>query len=210
MGMDPALIIALISIVLSVIFGVASTRTSWLSVKAAERSALSAEKSQETSARQLASTLDAQAAALQPYVWVDLRPRDDGSMLVLVVGNAGPTVATNVRVTFEPPLSSVVPTEEREDAERLEHHLAAGLRSVTPKRTFAWNLGMAHAYFPDDSKVPDVHIRVTGEGPRGPLEPLEYALAMEDLKYQSARAHGVSVLEQPLKKIQEAVARLAR
>lgn len=107
--MDPALVIAVISLVISVVFGVVSARTSWLSARAAQRSAVSAEKSQEVSARQLEASVTAQEAALQPYVWADLKPREDGGMLVFVVGNAGPTVATDVRIVFDPLLSSIVP-----------------------------------------------------------------------------------------------------
>ena len=35
--------------------------------------------------------------AAQPYVWIDLRENTKvGSTLMLVIGNSGPTVATNV------------------------------------------------------------------------------------------------------------------
>ncbi len=38
--------------------------------------------------------------AAQPYVWVDLRP-DEHAQLLLLVGNSGPTVATDVRAYVE-------------------------------------------------------------------------------------------------------------
>ncbi|NHB83640.1 hypothetical protein G7085_00115 [Tessaracoccus sp. HDW20] len=43
-------------------------------------------------------------AASQPYAWADIQPdTQQGSMLQVVVGNSGPTMARNVRVTFDPP-----------------------------------------------------------------------------------------------------------
>lgn len=206
--MDPALLVAVISLIISVVFGVVSARTSWLSARAAQRSAVSAEKSQEVSARQLEATVTAQESALQPYVWADLKPREDGAMLVLVVGNAGPTVATDVKVGFAPLLSSIVPANERVDAERIEQHLAHGLSSITPGRTFLWNLGVAHEFFTGDGRVPDVRITVTGAGPRGPLEPLTYSLALEDLKHQADRAVGIYVLERPLRDLNTTLKRV--
>ncbi len=207
--MDPALVIAVISLVISVVFGVVSARTTWLSARAAQRSAVSAEKSQEVSARQLEASVTAQEAALQPYVWADLKPREDGGMLVFVVGNAGPTVATDVRIVFDPLLSSIVPAVRREDAERIEQHLALGLSSITPGRTFLWNLGVAHQYFEGDRPVPALRITVTGKGPTGQLEPLTYVLALSDLKHQADRAVGVSVLEGPLKDLNTTLKKIA-
>ena len=40
----------------------------------------------------------------QPYVWADIQPDvQQGTMLHLALGNAGPTVARNVRVVIDPP-----------------------------------------------------------------------------------------------------------
>jgi hypothetical protein len=41
----------------------------------------------------------------QPYVWADLQGDDaQGQLLRLIVTNEGPSIATAVHVTFEPPL----------------------------------------------------------------------------------------------------------
>lgn len=209
--MDPQIVsvislsVAILSLLSSIILGLRNTRISRHAAVAAERSADAAEGSQGLSQRQLANSIAVQEAAAQPYIWADLRPRDDGGMLVFVVGNAGPTVATDVRITFQPSLESLVPDPELEDALRLEARARAGLRSIPPGRTFVWNMGAAHTYFSDQGKGPAPELKVTieGSGPRGALETVSYYIALEDLRHQADRAVGVAVLEQPIKQIAE-------
>lgn len=199
--------IAGLSLIASVALGLKNARTADASVEASRRSARAAEESQLIAERQLASAVRAQESALQPYVWADLRPRDDGGMLVLVVGNSGPTVATNVRITFEPSLQSLVPTDRRDVAHRLELRLRSGLRSIAPSRLQTWNLGVAHKFFPNEGEdaVPEVMVTIAYEGPTGPVEQTSYFIALEDLKHQAARAVGTALLEQPLRAIAEAL-----
>jgi hypothetical protein len=55
--------------------------------------------------------------AAQPYVWVDLRPTDgDGHIMLLVVRNEGPTVATDVQIAFDPPVPTRWDASKDEDA----------------------------------------------------------------------------------------------
>ncbi|GGB26319.1 hypothetical protein GCM10011492_15660 [Flexivirga endophytica] len=182
------------------------------SARASERSAEAAEASRAISQRQLENSVRAQEAALQPYVWADVRPRDDGQILTLVVGNSGPTVATAVRVIIDPPLEQIVPERMKQRARRVDERLAAGFGSIAPHRTFSWGLGVAHEFFQgsDGPPVPELTITVVGEGPSGPLEAVEYTVALEDLRQQSARAVGVALLEPVLKKIAGSVERHAR
>ncbi len=66
------------------------------SAGAADRSAVAVE---EQTAIQRQIRID----AAQPYVWADVRSDDEsGVLLNLVVGNSGPTVATNVRIKIDP------------------------------------------------------------------------------------------------------------
>lgn len=82
--------------------------------------------------------------AAQPYVWADIRPDESvGVILNVVVGNSGPTVATNVRVTVDPPLPRIDQFNERID--RVEHRLAEGLKSLAPGRQLRWPLGQGFA-----------------------------------------------------------------
>jgi hypothetical protein len=192
--------IALLSVVLSYYVGARNTRAS-------ERSAAAAEESRRIAEQQLSNAVLAQEAAMQPYVWADLRPRDDGQMLVFVVGNAGPTVATDVRVKFDPPLEDVVPEGRRERAHLVADRLSEGLRSIAPGRTFMWNLGVGIAFFSSEEgdSAADLAVTVSAVGPAGRLDPVEYVIALEDLRHQASRAVGVALLEQPLKRIADAL-----
>ncbi len=191
---------------------IVSYRLGSRSARASERSAEAAEASRAISQRQLENSVRAQEAALQPYVWADVRPRDDGQILTFVVGNSGPTVATAVRVIIDPPLETIVPDRMKQNARRVDERLAAGFGSIAPDRTFSWILGVAHEFFQgsDGPQVPDLNIAVVGQGPGGPLEAVEYVVALEDLRQQSARAVGVALLEPALKKIADAAERHAR
>lgn len=128
-------------------------------------------------------------------------------ILVLVVGNSGPTVAKDVRVTFSPSLAESMPDELREKVALMERYLCegAGLRSITPERVFTWSVGPGHKILSPSRELPEVLVTVTGQGPSGPLEPLTYWLALKDLQHQQARATGPALLVDPLKEIAKAL-----
>lgn len=91
--------------------------------------------------------------AAQPYVWVDIRPDDAmGTLLNLVIGNSGPTVATNVRVNVDPPLPAIDQFKDRVGA--AEQRLADGLQSLAPGRIFTWPLGQGFNLLKDDGPHP--------------------------------------------------------
>lgn len=221
-------VVALVSLATNLILGIHSARTSSRSASAAETAAGAAQRSLDVATEQLgsstvaqgeslrlareqlASAIASQEAALQPYVWADLRPRDDAGMLVLVVGNAGPTVATEVRLTFEPPLRRVVPDDRAEVAEKIEARVGSGIGSIAPGRTFMWNLAVAYAFFPGSDAVPTMKVTVSANGPRGPLEPVSYPIELEDLRHQAARPSGLALLEAPLEKIDGRLEKIAR
>lgn len=109
--------------------------------------------------------------AAQPYVWADIQPdMKQGMILDLVVGNNGPTVATDVKVTFDAPLP--LSADVRKDSEPLLQTLASGLRSMAPGREIRWHLGTGPDLLSED--VPQlVCIKVDAHGPHGPLPTLE-------------------------------------
>jgi 3-methyladenine DNA glycosylase Mpg len=122
-------LIALIALVISV----GSLFFNWRSMQAATRAAHAAEE-QTKIQRQL--RLD----AAQPYVWADIRPDDgSGTLLNVVVGNSGPTVAEKVRVKVDPPLPAINQLQERVKIARTI--LADGIESLPPGRTLTWPLG---------------------------------------------------------------------
>lgn len=117
--------------------------------------------------------------AAQPYVWADIREnRDSGSMLQLEVGNSGPTVATDVKVSISSPLpTSSVSNEDR--IRRLEARLAEGIRSLAPGRTITWTLGAGHQILAEEGGR-SYTFTINANGPFGPLETLSYTADMDD------------------------------
>jgi hypothetical protein len=109
--------------------------------------------------------------AAQPYVWVDLRPDSkQSSLLILVVGNSGHTVATNVRATFDPPFGLGSQGAVKWSASKL---LSEGIPSLSPGRQIVWVLGAENAILGTESAL-RVTITVDAEGPSGPLPQLRY------------------------------------
>ncbi|SDB93996.1 hypothetical protein SAMN05216410_1068 [Sanguibacter gelidistatuariae] len=118
--------------------------------------------------------------AAQPYVWADIKSGGaSGSTLTIVVGNSGPTVATDVRVQIDPPLTL---TEGHDGHEDLDGILRHGIHSIAPGRQMRWRIGEHHganAVVEAERSTPRT-IRVTGRGPFGELTPLEYVVDFGD------------------------------
>lgn len=107
-------------------------------------------------------------------------------MLALVVGNSGPTVATNVKVLISPRLPAI---KELPAAEEAQRRLAEGIPSLPPGRTLYWDLGPGFSLLRNDG--PQVHdLYITAEGPDGPIPPLSYRLNLADYNGQKARRTG--------------------
>jgi hypothetical protein len=106
--------------------------------------------------------------ATQPYVWVDIRPDSkEPNLHTVVVGNSGPTFATNVRATFDPPLPTGTLRGGGRD-EAASRRLREGLPSLAPGRQFTWPLGFGEAVLgPDESRR--YTITIDANGPYGPL-----------------------------------------
>ena len=74
-----------------------------------------------------------------PYVWGDVRLQfSNGWNLEFVIGNWGPTVATNVRVAIDPSLPT---NHEGAYIDVMHERLREGLSSLAPGRTLHWTLG---------------------------------------------------------------------
>lgn len=124
--------------------------------------------------------------AAQPYVWADIRPdTHQGGLLTLVVGNAGPTVATDVKVIFDPPLQMPFSDE----VTHANEVLSRGLPSLPPGRTFVWNLGVAWQIVSDDG-LKEYTLEVQADGPFGRLNPLVYKVRIDDIKQTRAVPDG--------------------
>lgn len=155
----------------------------WVSIRAtraAERSAGAAEE-QTKIQRQLRQD------AAQPYIWADIRiDESQGVLLGLVIGNSGPTVATNVKVTIDPPFPHI---KELQRAAVAQERLAQGLKSLPPGRNLHFWLGQGFNLL--DGAGPKVHrVTITADGPFGAVPALTYDLDLAEFEGQSGIAKG--------------------
>ena len=151
---------------------------SWLEARHARRQADAAERQTELQER-------THRDAHQPYVWVDVRAdARQGSILRLVARNEGPTVAEDVRITFDPPLRTTQSIKTSVD--RVQERLSNGLRSLPPGREMVWYLAMGRELFAEDGGGDDVPheytVEITGRGPFGDLPVITYTLNLDDIR----------------------------
>ncbi|MCA1707621.1 MAG: hypothetical protein LC808_31865, partial [Actinobacteria bacterium] len=118
--------------------------------------------------------------AAQPYVWVDLRADDaTGTLVNLVIGNSGPTVATNVRITIDPPLVAIDELKSRTDTAQAQ--LAEGIRSLAPGRVLTWPLGQGFNLLRDEGRH-TYTFTITADGPFGQVPAMSYPVDLSDLR----------------------------
>ncbi len=147
--------------------------------------------------------------AAQPFVFADIRPHHQhGSLLMFVVGNTGPTVATNVRISLHRPL----PAGDTDRALRATRAIENGISALTPGQTVAWTLGVPWQVL---EQVPEgdasYRFAVTCDGPFGPVPPLEYTVDLDDIRHSHPYAVGTlhGVAEQ-IRSLREDLARQLR
>lgn len=113
-----------------------------------------------------------QKEALQPYLWVDIQPTfAQGNLLQIVLVNEGPTVATNVKVVFDPKIPPA--TAGLDKSEVAQCRLRDGILSLTPGRRLRWPIGSATARIGDSQSFDSTttyRVTVKGCGPLGPLD----------------------------------------
>lgn len=109
------------------------------SAHAARDSATAAEEQARAAEEQTQLQRELAKVAAEPSLWVDIRADEPtGQALVLLVGNSGPSVARNVQVTFDPPV-----TAKQTDMQPLLDTLRQGISAIAPGRTLQWTLGAA-------------------------------------------------------------------
>lgn len=158
----------------AVLIALASAVFTGVSVKHARRSADAAEA-------QVAGMRETNISASQPYVWADVQLNEaTGTLIDVVVGNSGPTVAQNVRVLFEPPLP--VGSIHGDDlTRRALARLEGGLDSLAPGRTLRWTLGKGSELLAVEHS--QVHaVTIDAEGPFGQVPRLAYDIDLSDFR----------------------------
>jgi hypothetical protein len=125
-----------------------------------------------------------------PYVWADVRLQSrNGWNLEFVIGNSGPTVATNVRVTIEPPL----PTDhEGPYLDAMHQRLREGLSSLAPGRTLHWTVGPSPDLVNRSGSLAH-RVRIACDGPYGAVAVSEYTIDIADFRESVARHDGTLV-----------------
>lgn len=171
------------------------TAETWIAVVAALISlgALFATAVQARSARRQAIEAQRQTElqeqvrrdAYAPYVWLDYRQARDVPWVVeLVLRNEGPTTATDVQVSINPPISRYV-GEDRPPLQEIAG-FARGFSSLPPGREMRWTLGPHHEVLKAGNA--DAHfVRISCNGPEGPVQPIEYTLDFSDATNISIR-----------------------
>lgn len=118
--------------------------------------------------------------ANQPYVWADIRTDESqGWSFHFVVGNSGPTVATDVMITVDPPLpnKSQVPELTTRAFERMRD----GIKTLAPGRVVEWTLGPSPDIVGEDVSQ-SFTITIDGHGPHGALPTLTYVVDLADFR----------------------------
>jgi hypothetical protein len=118
----------------------------------------------------------------QPYVWADIRPSEQSQhLMLLVLRNEGPTVATDVEVTFDPPLPDLIKNGEPTRAYRI-----AGM---PPGRTMSWSLGMSPEWL-NGAEPKRFTVTVTAGSSFGAVPTLSYMLDVDEYRQASATPPG--------------------
>jgi hypothetical protein len=139
-------------------------------------------------------------SSAQPYIWADVQVDSPSAWhFELVIGNSGPTVATNVRVTVEPQF----PSSPREDLDEVHAKLASGLASLAPGRTLHWRLGPTTDLLSREGSLAHT-IHIECDGPFGSVEPVDYVIDLGDVRESTVERRG------NLHEVRQAIDRVAK
>jgi hypothetical protein len=118
--------------------------------------------------------------SVQPYIFADFRADKTQRALITVhLQNSGPTVGTNVRLTWKPEL----PTKHAIGGDGVAGLPPCVLPSMPPGRVMTWMLGKADELLNDDTVPRQYVVTVEADGPFGPAEPLTYTLSLDDMMH---------------------------
>ena len=193
-GMDPNTIAAIIA----AIGAIASAIAAFTALIPARRAAKAAEE-------QTNLQLDVMRQAAQPYVWASIQPdQNSGTIFHLIIGNSGPTIARNIRITIDPPLPDLDSSSHL--VSQMQQDLKEGIISLAPRDTLHWYLGPASKHITSDTTY---KITTTADGPYGPLEPVEFIIRPQTLQAALAYPQGsLHSIRQELKKIDKSITAL--
>jgi len=140
----------------------------------------------------------------QPYVWVDYRIDPVSYWLVdLVIKNEGPTTARNVRITLDPMFGRAKNLADMDLASL--PGFVDGFSALPPGREMRWSLG-SHTDIYDQGVLTRHQVKISFDGPFGPVEPYVYTLSYDDMKFSALRDPGhIGQVAKELKEIKRHV-----
>ncbi|MFJ6139320.1 hypothetical protein [Kitasatospora sp. NPDC092286] len=178
---------------------VMQARSATSAAESAKQQARAADEQVLIARQQLDHARKAQQEQNEPYVIVDIQPRDPSSgVLVIVIENIGPSVARNVQINADPPLVSGWGNDL---TEMLRRALGRTIPMLPPGRRLEYLLDNQDRF---QSDLPSAYrFTVQSEGPYGPVETLEYVVDF------STWAEAL-VGERPTKKIEDKLGGIER
>lgn len=191
-GVDAAAVIAVVAAVISLVavaIAFWQARLARAQANAAKRQAEESTRQADAAVRQTELQEQVQRDAAQPYIWVDFRlDSTQGELINLVLRNEGPTVASDVRISFTPPLQTAGVAGRLDSVQQL---LRDGFQSMPPGREMIWSFAIGHVLFAEGSDAPMRYsVTIKANGPQGEVPPLSYVLDIEEFRNVSAPRHG--------------------
>lgn len=142
----------------------------------------------------------------EPYVIVDIQPERSNGSLLLVIENAGPTVARNVRISCDPPFKSGwAPVGDEPDLTQvIQQVLARTIPMLPPRRRLTFLLDNSSRF--KNTELPRVYtFTVNADGPAGAVETLEFTADLDAVAWALLENRPTKQLETKLGKIEKAV-----
>lgn len=158
-----------------------------------------------------------QRDATQPYVWADIRlHKQHASVFMLILKNEGPTVATDVTMTFDPPLpagwrgygGNVGPSTATGSTPGTAHFSA-----LPPGRVMQWNLGVPWDILKSTDPLRFAVI-ITAKGPGGQVPLVRYVVDLNEYMNVAKTAPGtplsiVKAIDDGFELLEKSLGRLA-
>ncbi|MFT4397234.1 hypothetical protein ACLTEW_20090 [Gordonia lacunae] len=161
-----------------------------------------------------------QRDASQPYVWADVRLHEQhGGFFMLLLKNEGPTVATNVTVTFDPPLPRLWRGDGAIGISDRHHPGVSRFSSLPPGRTMQWRLGLPSEILAtladSDQNACRFTVTIAAEGPAAATPSHQYVIDLLEYMDSAKTAPGtalsvVKAIEDSTKTLDRTLSKIAR
>lgn len=132
-----------------------------------------------------------------PMVWADVRPHPESkSTLCLFIGNAGPTIAHDVRAVIEP---RILAGGIRFSCDAAQDAAAAGIAAVPPGRVLEWSLGVASDLLNVEGQPEQFTITITGRASDGTVLSDSFVTRFDDIRHQRASDGSAATIAQQMR-----------